>query len=660
MVSFRSGIWARLLLAFGFISAITILTGLIALLIFDNANDLFTTITERHLPEVVQVAEFAEIGGQIIAIAPSLISAPDEVTREQISADLDNLLLRINQQINLLEIRSENLREEINLLVKNLESNLVSLRREVDERFRHEELLTKKMERLRWLYADLLDEIDPLNQDLAYNLDAEIERLIGNSLKGNTKFSANRLRSNRAAKEAIEKIGNNAVLLVSLMLQVPTTSGEEQIDHLLAVSGDTVALLKLSLQQLKEKASSLTLRQLLAEIFTLSEGSDSVFPLKKKIIAESSTGERILSENRRLVTLLRSLIDEIVSKTRADAFSAVNSSKKVWLKARWVLILMSFLSLLTAASVLWFYVRRNIVARLNLLGHSMQAIADGDLTHEIQKVKDDEIGYMTSALKVFRGTAQAMEEANVKLRIEVQERKKIQNELVQAGKMAALGQMSTGIAHELNQPLSAIRHYLHNARLLLERGDTATHEQNLAKVVELTERMAKMINHLKTFARWPANKLSSVDLSASIDQALILFAGRIRQEKILVKKNYPPAGLKVLAEDIRLEQVLVNIIGNAVDAVSEECVTNKQIAIEVTKKEEELSVGVIDSGTGIKADDLELIFDPFYTTKEVGKGLGLGLSISYNIIKDFGGHIEAIAESTGGTRFSITLKRARD
>jgi len=660
MVSFRFGIWARLLLAFGFISAITILTGLIALLIFDSANDLFATITERHLPEVVQVAEFAEIGGQIIAIAPSLISAPDEVTREQISADLDDLLTRINQQIDLLEIRSENLREEINLLVENLESNLLALRKEVDERLRHEELLTQKTERLRWLYADLLDEIDPLNQDLAYNLDAEIERLIGNSLNGNTKFSANRLRSNRVAKEAIEKIGNNAVLLVSLMLQVPTTSGEEQIDHLLAVSGDTVTVLKLSLKQLQAKASSLTLRQLLAEMFTLAEGPDSVFPLKKQIIAEGSTGERILSENRRLVTQLRSLIDEIVSQTKADAFSAVNGSKQVLLKARWVLILMSFLSLLTAVSVLWFYVRRNIVARLNSLGHSMQAIAEGDLTHQIQKVKDDEIGNMTSALKVFRRTAQAMEEANIKLRIEVQERKKVQNELVQAGKMAALGQMSTGIAHELNQPLSAIRHYLHNARLLLERGETATHQQNLAKVVELTERMAKMINHLKTFARWPANKLSPVDLSVSIEQALILFAGRIKQEKIAVKKSYPSAGLKVLAEDIRLEQVLVNIIGNAVDAVSEKGVTNKQISIEVIEREEELSIGIIDSGAGISADELELIFDPFYTTKEVGKGLGLGLSISYNIIKDFGGHIDASTESTGGTRFSITLKRAQD
>ena len=660
MVPFRFSIWARLLLAFGFISAITILTGLIALLIFDSSNDLFATITERHLPEVVQVAEFAEIGGQIIAIAPSLISAPDESTREQISADLDNLLSRINQQISLLEIRSENLRQEVNLLVRNLKSNLVSLRKEVDERLRHEELLTQKTERLRWLYADLLDEIDPLNQDLTYNLDAEIERLIGTSLNGNTKFSALRLRSNRVAKEAIEKIGNNAVLLVSLMLQVPTTSGEEQIDHLLELSGDTVTLLRLSLKQLKETASSLTLRQLLAEIFTLAEGSDSVFPLKKKIIAEASNGERILSENRRLVTQLRDLIDEIVNKTRADAFAAVSGSKKVLSKARWVLIFMSLLSLLTAASVLWFYVRGNIVARLNSLGQSMQAIAEGDLTHEIQPVKDDEIGHMTSALKVFRGTAQAMEEANVKLRKEIQERRKVQGELVQAGKMAALGQMSTGIAHELNQPLSAIRHYLHNARLLLKRGETATHEQNLAKVIELTERMAKMINHLKTFARWPANKLSPVDLSAAIEGALALFAGRIKQEKIMVKKSYPAPGLKVLAEDIRLEQVLVNIIGNAVDAVSEENVTDKQIAIEVTEPEEGINIAIIDNGSGIKADDLELIFDPFYTTKEVGKGLGLGLSISYNIIKDFDGHIEASANDGGGTRFSITLKKAQD
>jgi len=795
MRPFHFGIWTRLLLAFGSISAITVLAGLTALLIFDRSGDLFATITEKHLPEVVQVAEFAEIGGQIIAIAPSLVSAPDEKTREKIGTDLSNLLHRVNRQIQLLEIRSPRLRVQIDALVNSLKTNLVSLRKAVADRLRHERLLDSKTERLRWLNADLLDEIDPLNQDLAYNLDTEIERLIGASLRGDKRFSADRLRVNRLAKEAMERIGSNSVLLVGLMLQVPTASSNEQIDHLLALSDDTISLLRISLDQLADQASSLTLRQVLAEIFTLAQGESSVFFIKKKIIGEAIVGEQILAENRELVSQLRNLTAQIVDKARTDAFAAVSGTKKTLSHARWLLILMGVLSLVTAASVLWFYVRGNIVARLNKLEESMQAIADGDLEHEIPAVEDDEIGKMTAALKVFRDTAQAMEDAhaqaiidnadvgliiadpdgsirffnsmavnlfavtsdvmvghslfnivaaenrneftaicqevlagqsqeylvrtfrgvrddgsffpvdisvhpvqqrnqrrliitvhdvtereeahellktrvrektdhlsriNVRLRQEVKERKRVQDELVQAGKLAALGQLSTGIAHEINQPLAAIRHYIHNARLLLERGDLATHRLNLEKIEELTERMAKTINHLKTFARWPSNQLSSVDLLASLDRSFSLLATRISQLQIRIERRYKSLQPKVLAEDIRLEQVLINIIANAVDAVSECPADERVIAIEIENMEPLLRISIIDSGSGIKAEERESIFDPFYTTKAVGKGLGLGLSISYNIIKDFGGNIEVENEAAGGTRFTITLQSRQD
>jgi len=788
----RFGIWTRLLLAFGSISVITVLAGLTALLIFDRSNDLFATITEKHLPEVVQVAEFAEIGGQIIAIAPNLISAPDEKTREKIGSDLDNLLQRVKQQIKLLEITSPQLQQQIDALVGDLNTNLTALRSSVSRRLKLTRSLTRKKEQLRWLYADMLDEIEPLNQDLAYNLDAEIERLIGASLRHDKKFSVNRLKSNRLAKEAMETIGSNSVLLVNLMLQAPTATDEEQLDHLQALSGDTISLLKANLEQLGDRASSLTLRQVLAEIFSLAEGPQSVFSNRKQILEETQQGEQILARNRQLVSQLRSLTEQIVTKARTSAFAAVSGTKKTLSHARWLLILMGLLSLITAASVLWFYVRGNIVARLNKLEKSMQAIADGDLEYEIPAIEDDEIGKMTEALKVFRDTAQAMEDAhaqaiidnadvgliiadpngsirffnsmavelfgvesdimvghslfdivasenreefksicekalsapsskhllrtfrgvrqdgsffpvdvsvhpvqqrqqnrlivtvhdvtereeahellkkrvrektdhlsriNVKLRQEVKERKKVQDELVQAGKLAALGQMSTGIAHEINQPLAAIRHYIHNATLLLERGDLATHKHNLEKIEDLTERMAKTISHLKTFARWPTNKLSSVDLLTAIERTLSLFAPRIEQEQIRIERRYRKQPYPVRAEDIRLEQVLVNIIGNAIDAVNENPPENRMVAIEIKSGDNTFEVGIIDNGPGIGLEDNDAIFDPFYTTKEVGKGLGLGLSISYNIVKDFGGHIEAGNETAGGTRFTITLQK---
>lgn len=787
------GIWTRLLLAFGAISTITIVAALSAIFLFEHSNDLFTTITDKHLPEVIQAAEFADIGAQITAKAPRLVTAPDKQTRDKISGDLKQLLLRISEQTQSLQIESDLHRQNINLLLQKMRINLLALRQTVAQRLALEQRMTEHTERLRWLYADLLDEVTPLNQDLAYNLDAEIERLIGASLDSNVRFSVSRLRSNRLAKEAAETIGDNGVLLVSLILQVPTAAGIELVEELQTLSADAISLLRTNLKELPRQATTVSLRQILAETFSLVEGESSVFTLKKKMISESISIENILTENRTLVAQLRSIIEQIVDNSRSNAFSAVTRANKNFTQTRGILILMGLLSLVTSAAVLWFYVRGNIVRRLNKLGTSMQAIAAGDLKHQLPAVEDDEIGKMTSALQVFRDTAQTVEDAhaqtiidntnagliitnpegcilfinsmaselfnvmaksiighplttlviprdrskliaicresaaarrnrsrkatfqgicnaglnfpvdiairpvqqrdqqrlivtlhdateremahellqkrvrqktehlsriNLRLRQEVKERQKIQDELVQAGKLAALGQLSTGITHELNQPLAAIGHYSHNAQRFIERGNTKTADENLRKISELTERMAKIVNHLKNFARRPTNQLAPVSVATSIERALTLLATPIEKGRIQVKTSGNTCPLKALAEDIRLEQVLVNIIGNAIDAVSEMPEQGRQINIITTEQGAKVRLEINDSGPGIHPDLIDVIFDPFYTTKEVGKGLGLGLSISYNIVKDFGGQLTATPQTPQGTTFTILLQKA--
>jgi C4-dicarboxylate-specific signal transduction histidine kinase len=248
---------------------------------------------------------------------------------------------------------------------------------------------------------------------------------------------------------------------------------------------------------------------------------------------------------------------------------------------------------------------------------------------------------------------------NVRLRQEVSERRKVQNELVQAGKLAALGQLSAGIAHEMNQPLSAMRYYLHNAKKLLEKGAVDIHEKNLEKVGELIERMAKMISHLKTFARWRTNKLKAVDALAALDRALVLLAVKIENNGVDISRKTDVDKTTVYADSIRLEQVFVNVISNAIDAVTGNEPGERQVIIELTETDDTIVTGVIDNGSGIKPENLEAVFDPFFTTKEVGKGLGLGLSISFNIIKGFGGSIVASQEENGLTRFSISLQKAK-
>lgn len=236
------------------------------------------------------------------------------------------------------------------------------------------------------------------------------------------------------------------------------------------------------------------------------------------------------------------------------------------------------------------------------------------------------------------------------------ELREAQAELVQAAKLAALGKVAAGVAHELNQPLAAIRSYAHNARLLLKAERIEETDGNLHKISDLTARMADISNHLKRFARRPAAQLGPVPFASVVERALALFELRLRHEAVEVVCELPVA-LQVQAEEIRLEQIMVNLISNALDAMQGRDCRRLEISAQLIASGQ-VEVRVSDSGGGISAEQLPLIFDPFYTSKDVGAGLGLGLSISYNIAKDLGGRLAVAATGATGTTFQLLLNHA--
>jgi two-component system phosphoglycerate transport system sensor histidine kinase PgtB len=231
-----------------------------------------------------------------------------------------------------------------------------------------------------------------------------------------------------------------------------------------------------------------------------------------------------------------------------------------------------------------------------------------------------------------------------------------QAELVQAGKLAALGQLAAGVGHELNQPLAAIRSYAHNGRKLIELGRVDEADGNLAKITALTARMANITNHLKRFARRPDGRLGAVEVANVVQGALSLFNNRLCEEAVEVSVTLAEEPLRVWAEEIRLEQVLVNLLSNALDALADRPV--RRITVNAAATPDTVGIEVRDTGPGIPDTVAQQVFDPFFTTKPVGIGLGLGLSISYNIVRDFGGVLSLADSGPDGTTFVLTLKRA--
>lgn len=257
----------------------------------------------------------------------------------------------------------------------------------------------------------------------------------------------------------------------------------------------------------------------------------------------------------------------------------------------------------------------------------------------------------------------ALEEAaNLRLEARVEARTtelhRAQDQLVQAGKMSALGQMSAGISHELNQPLSAIQNFAENGRKFLAMGRHDEAGENLGLIAQQTERMTRIIRNLRAFARKEPEKLEDVDVSQVVADAISLLDIRSREENVCVHREGTKGPVLVVGGRVRLQQVLVNLISNAIDAMDGQA--DKRVWISVSKAPgAQVRLVVRDNGPGLA--DLARAFEPFYSTKDVGasNGMGLGLSISYGIIGSFGGDIDVRNHPDGGAEFHITLRAAR-
>ncbi|WP_249166485.1 ATP-binding protein [Bradyrhizobium sp. JYMT SZCCT0428] len=255
----------------------------------------------------------------------------------------------------------------------------------------------------------------------------------------------------------------------------------------------------------------------------------------------------------------------------------------------------------------------------------------------------------------------ALQSANDMLEIRVQERtaelRAAQDDLVHAGKLAALGQMSAGIVHELNQPLAALQTAADNAILLVDRGSVGDARGNLTRIGELVRRLGRLTGQLRVFAYKSSSPLAAVSVEHAVAESLKILAARVKEGGVAVVSDID-ADLSVVADQTRLEQLLCNIVANALDAV--ESVERKAILIRATRDEgqaERCRIAISNSGPAISSDVLQRMFEPFVTTKPAGKGLGLGLMLSNHIARTFGGELRA-RNLPSGAEFVVILPLA--
>ena len=258
--------------------------------------------------------------------------------------------------------------------------------------------------------------------------------------------------------------------------------------------------------------------------------------------------------------------------------------------------------------------------------------------------------------------------ANASLAAEVQTRKAVeqdlrdtQHELVHAAKLAVLGQVSAGLAHELNQPLAALRTLSDNAVVLMDKQRLPETRANLERISLMVGRLGELTRRLKTFAHKPGTVSVPSPVRAAIINAQALLAERLRRTGVTLTTDVQPEGLAVLAEPSQFEQVLVNLLANAVDALASDSRPESpphQIWLHARLVHDRVQLQVRDNGPGIAPAMRAQLFEPFATSKPAGSGLGLGLTISRRIVRGFGGELTAADGSTGGSCFDIDLPAA--
>ncbi|PIB92263.1 ATP-binding protein [Caulobacter sp. FWC2] len=262
--------------------------------------------------------------------------------------------------------------------------------------------------------------------------------------------------------------------------------------------------------------------------------------------------------------------------------------------------------------------------------------------------------------RVAERTAE-LSDTNQRLVVEIEERRRaeayvhlMQDELVQSNKLATLGQIAAGVAHEINQPVAAIRAYADNAAAFLDRADDKTARANLGLIAGLTERIGLITDELRAFARKSSAPAAPVTVRDAIDGALLLVGPRVRQQHVRVIREEADEAARVMAERFRLEQVLVNLLQNALEALED--TPDPEIRIAVAVKRSQVRIVVADNGPGVAPEAARSLFTPFATTKP--RGLGLGLVISRDIVAEFRGEL-SLEPAPGGARFVMSLPKAR-
>ena len=682
----RFRISTQLYLAVGGAVVLTLAAALVGWFSFDRVGTVQSRVNEGSVPELAAAFGVAQYSGVLVAAAPNLTAATTPEEFEQIVQNIDEAYAAFEERLATLEAQQDTDQERVGRIrghADTLISNIEALRSETSGVFGLRDRLATLQEELTQVRFELDDLLAPAIDDQLFFTLTGGRTLDEPAAPREEHFTEEEIKRYRRLSE----LQGDVNIATELLANAFTLSDASLIEPLRERFEAANNRIERNLGTLEGTDFHETASPTFDRLFALGTGEQSVFGLFEQELRIEARQTELLASNRALSIDVVAEVDGLVMVAQASAAEATEASSSAIFTGRTLLLVISAVSVVGAVLIIWLYLGRILLRRLNMLSNWMVRMAGGDLETSVEMEGQDEVADMAAALEVFRRHALEVQRLNLveqlanelqgkndELESTLDQLHRAQDQIVMREKLAGLGELTAGVAHEIRNPLNFVNNFsevsgelLTELQEVLEEEGVELSEEQKSMVEEitgdLTSNLERIQSHGKRANRIVENMLrmgrgsgewQTMDINALLEEHARLAYHSVRAAdsdfQLDIKEEFDPetGEMEVIPQD--LGRVFLNMVTNACYATNERrrATPGAEMAggpysptiwLKTKREEDRVEIHIRDNGTGMPPDVIEKIFNPFFTTKPTDQGTGLGLSLSDDIVRRHGGTI---------------------